>query len=508
MSDIISISKPKKENLDYVDFVVKNSNNDKFSMMKRISPFLAFLFLLTIGIPYVAFGQSYRPFSTGNMYRFDSPSGFYSIKVDSATEVGTDSAFWFNKIVVAVSDSFPGNNCGYPAMQGPAYSYGNENLLGTKMLEKGNGQFQFIAETGDTIFIHTQVPIMSNWNFLSDSSLTAMISSRTLESFYGTTDSVITISISDGQELRISKNYGVLTIHNLNAYWSGAPITVYQQRSLPSKPSYLAFYDFEVGDQFGFFQGAILTGASYWTEYHDGFEVLSRQDFPNGDSVGYSAARSQRQRGAHPNWILFDTVLATDTITWMFRRATQRFLELGTMDQYGGTLLRQEYTSTNFHDRETFAFTRYALDTCNKTLNWAVDGGNAQHYTIGLGETLEGWYGNADVERILTCYVKQTDSVTPCAIPLVEIPEPQPNALLFKIYPNPFTEFTTLQFANARGLRYDLTVTNMTGQLVRNIKNIAGDHITIERGELPPGMYFFALKSADGHGGTGKLLVK
>lgn len=477
--------------------------------MKRTSHFLRLLLLfLTMSLSYAAFGQNYRPFSTGNIYRYDSPAGFYSIKIDSVTEVATDSTFWFNKIVVAVSDSFPGNNCGYPAMQGPLYSYGNENLLGTKMLEKVNGEFQFIAETGDTIFIQTDVPLLSSWTFLSDSSLTAMISSRTLESFYGTTDSVVTISISDGQELRLSKNYGVLTVHNFDAYWSGAPITVYQQRSLPSKPNYLAFYDFEVGDQFGFFQAAAVIGTSYWTEYHDGFEVLSRQDYPNGDSIGYSVARSLRRRGMLPNWIPFDTVMPTDTVAWMFRRATERFLELGTLDQFEGRLLRQEHPSTRFNGRETFAFTRYILDTCNQTLNWYVDGGNGQHYTLGLGQTLNGIYANVDWERELTCYVKQTDSVAPCAIPLVDILEPQTNTLLFEIYPNPFTEFTTLQFTNARGLRHDLTVTNMTGQVVRKITNIVGDHIILERGELPSGLYFFVLKSADGHAGTGKLLVK
>ncbi len=137
-----------------------------------------------------------------------------------------------------------------------------------------------------------------------------------------------------------------------------------------------------------------------------------------------------------------------------------------------------------------------------------MDGGNGQHYTIGLGQTLDGTYANVDRERKLTCYVKQTDSVTPCAIPLVDIPEPQANELASKIFPNPFTEFTTLQFANPRGLRHNLTVTNMTGQVVRKVTEIVGDHILLERGELPTGVYFYALKSADGQDGTGKLLVK
>jgi hypothetical protein len=486
----------------------KNLNNHQFRIMKRTSHLLLLLLLLTVGLLNAAFGQNYRPFSNGNIYRFDSPSGFYSIKVDSATAVAADSAFWFNKIVVAVPDTFPGNNCGYPSWQGPAYSYGNENVLGTKMLEKANGEFQFIAETGDTIFIQTQVPLLSSWTFLSDSSLTAMISSRTLETFHGQVDSVLTISISNGEELRISKNYGLLTVHNFNAYWSSAPVTVYQQRSLPAKPNYLDFYDFEIGDQFRFFESSAILGSPGWTHYHDGFEVLSRQDYPNGDSIGYSVARSLRRRGELPNSIPFDSVMPTDTITWMFHRDTRQFLELGTLDQFEGRLLRQEYPSIPFNGRETFSFTRYVLDTCNQTLNWYVDGGNGQHYTIGLGQTLEGTYANVDRERELTCYVKQTDSVAPCAIPLVNIPEPQANEMALNISPNPFTESTTLQFANPRGLRHNLTVTNMTGQVVRKVTEIVGDHILLERGELPPGLYFYVLKSADGHAGTGKLLVK
>ena len=80
--------------------------------------------------------------------------------------------------------------------------------------------------------------------------------------------------------------------------------------------------------------------------------------------------------------------------------------------------------------------------------------------------------------------------------------------MALNIFPNPFTESTTLQFANPRGLRHVLTVSNMTGQVVQEITEIVGDHILLERGELPSGLYFFVLKSADGHAGTGKLLVK
>jgi hypothetical protein len=60
------------------------------------------------------------------------------------------------------------------------------------------------------------------------------------------------------------------------------------------------------------------------------------------------------------------------------------------------------------------------------------------------------------------------------------------------VYPNPFSEQTTLQsdyfLKNAT-----MTVCNMQGQVVKEIKNISDQTFTLFRDNLPSGLYFIQM---------------
>jgi len=68
----------------------------------------------------------------------------------------------------------------------------------------------------------------------------------------------------------------------------------------------------------------------------------------------------------------------------------------------------------------------------------------------------------------------------------------QSSSFLLSIYPNPFSTQTVLQtdilFHNAT-----LTVYNCFGQTVKEIKNISGQTVTLQRDNLPIGLYFIQL---------------
>ena len=61
-----------------------------------------------------------------------------------------------------------------------------------------------------------------------------------------------------------------------------------------------------------------------------------------------------------------------------------------------------------------------------------------------------------------------------------------------KFYPNPFLSTTTLQF-NKSINNATLTIYNSIGHLVKQIKNITGQIFTINRDNLPSGVYFTRL---------------
>jgi hypothetical protein len=75
-----------------------------------------------------------------------------------------------------------------------------------------------------------------------------------------------------------------------------------------------------------------------------------------------------------------------------------------------------------------------------------------------------------------------------------------------KVYPNPFAQSTTLEFTRNPGQQFELQVTNLAGQVVRDYGKVVGNRVTIARGELPAGLYLYHLKGNVVQ--TGKLMVK
>ena len=80
------------------------------------------------------------------------------------------------------------------------------------------------------------------------------------------------------------------------------------------------------------------------------------------------------------------------------------------------------------------------------------------------------------------------------------------NNNLFSIFPNPFSSTTTLRtdknFKDAT-----LIVYNLFGQEVKEMKNISGQSITLQRDNLPSGLYFIRLMQDNKIIATDKLVV-
>ena len=76
-----------------------------------------------------------------------------------------------------------------------------------------------------------------------------------------------------------------------------------------------------------------------------------------------------------------------------------------------------------------------------------------------------------------------------------------------KIQPNPFTQTTTISFANPNRENYTLLISDLAGRTLKQIKEIRTENIEIDRRELVNGIYYFQLvgeiKTI-----TGKLVVQ
>jgi V8-like Glu-specific endopeptidase len=91
---------------------------------------------------------------------------------------------------------------------------------------------------------------------------------------------------------------------------------------------------------------------------------------------------------------------------------------------------------------------------------------------------------------------------------LVSVAAAAQPTILLQAYPNPFSEQTTVRFANPTHIAHRLRLCDMQGRVVMTIDGIRDQGITLDRGNLASGMYFFQLLAGEQLRGSGKVVVE
>jgi hypothetical protein len=65
----------------------------------------------------------------------------------------------------------------------------------------------------------------------------------------------------------------------------------------------------------------------------------------------------------------------------------------------------------------------------------------------------------------------------------------------FKVYPNPFSEYATVEFSNPKHSNHKMTLYNILGKKVLEMNNVTSDKIILKRGTLKSGIYLIELRS-------------
>ncbi len=76
----------------------------------------------------------------------------------------------------------------------------------------------------------------------------------------------------------------------------------------------------------------------------------------------------------------------------------------------------------------------------------------------------------------------------------------------FKIYPNPFSENTTIEFSNPKHSNYKMVLYNILGKKVLEMNNVTSDKIILKRGSLKSGIYLIELRGEQTY--YSKLIVE
>lgn len=147
--------------------------------------------------------------------------------------------------------------------------------------------------------------------------------------------------------------------------------------------------------------------------------------------------------------------------------------------------------------------------TANGTENFVTignfkDGANTDTLKVAGGSKNPGqsdWYtGYYYVDDVCV----STDSMTCFGTVGINEVSDSPN---FKIFPNPFSNKTTLEFNNPYGGNCSLQLFNFKGQPVKFINNINSNKVIIDRDDLVSGLYFFHLYCDKKLIAKGKLTV-
>lgn len=76
----------------------------------------------------------------------------------------------------------------------------------------------------------------------------------------------------------------------------------------------------------------------------------------------------------------------------------------------------------------------------------------------------------------------------------------------FKLFPNPATDFTTLEFQH-NGMR-TISITNVLGRVVRTYSDHSESSLKIEKNELSTGVYFISVSNSENKITTSKLIIQ
>jgi hypothetical protein len=384
-----------------------------------------------------------------------------------------------------------------------------EHDLGAYVIEQPGGLFEFHSpSTGDTIFLHTQMPLNTAWIFRSDSTITAQITQRQQVNLFGTTpDSVLVIGLSDGNEIRLSQNHGMTLFPSFSAYFKGDSLEHCSITEAPQVRTIRDIYGWNPGDHFGTYEWK-NNGRNYYTH----FEVLSATVSPDGNDLTFSLDR--RLVDIFPD---VDTTETLDTVSFSISSATHPWLLLGSHEYYREDslllkLVNRIYADSNYSDLPTVRI---------ENLWWAGNGANFgfntwydnSQYTESLGLNGERWWqlmGGSYTQYTLECYEIGNYAKLPCRdldalVTSVEGPIADQSNIL--IYPNPSHGDFVVEWEQTSARQLRCAIYDLQGRQVwENPSILAGrkEQIELKTG-LTAGIYILSLE--DGGGWIRKKIV-
>ncbi|MCD4663878.1 MAG: T9SS type A sorting domain-containing protein [Bacteroidales bacterium] len=488
--------------------------------------------LILVLIISVLSAQNWSPILVNEKMNYkhsDSNYISHTIWVDSAFATESDSVYYLNRIVKDV----PGN---------PEIALRNQpQFLMEFMVKQIYGIYSFHYPYD--YFLSTNLPVGASWTFDLTNNIEAEITAYIVEEIFGIMDSVEVISLSDGNEIRLSKNFGILKFPDFEngGYFElvGIQNTAYGE----SFPDFWDIYNFEVGDVFQYYIEQASTDPNI--EDHITSKITINVKEINNNSYFYSYNEIYYRISYYTGgpldtsiYIFSDTIIFIDSLDHPANISPNQIYFLH--DSYSGygtgrvltlpniyidqdtDVLYKEYGIKepgycNWPDNVFYEFDIYC-DTIYKYEFISLIDYPAFLKGIGYGSSLgevfsnEGFFEYFKVKK-LEGYIKEGDTVgtiTPDSLLLVGVESQKyKKSGNFVIYPNPVDEWLNIRQKNLYyAYNYNIEIWNQYGQLVREEKNIQSLHYTMNIAELKAGVYFYMIREKGEIIQQGKLIIK
>ena len=449
-------------------------------------------------------GQNYRPFMPNTIpiftcqYNFYTPqaeeSGLYSLRVWNGYQRGDDSIFTFNRVTSRRANTVD-------------YYNNQDNVFGRELIEKAGGIYQFATSDSDTFLLKTLEPIQSSWTYNIKTGITAKIIDRKTENIFDAiTDSVIHIKLSDGNDIFLSQNYGLIKakpliiVHGYGSYATGYfELVGIENRGLgEAPPRFGRMLDIQVGEVFITNKTINYWGGSFYDIYTKR-KVASRSYNTSTSTLDLTFEEEElnilhKNIPGVPNDTTYTKTFSSETYSKSSYTPelslSNETLPFGFLYYLSGPFISKKWNGRMFYWVAEYLGT----DSTGKLIGY-IEGINQFAFVEGVGIVNGSFYdSNPEVYRDirLECYQKLTDSVGDCGSydALITHNELLP-AYELNIYPNPAQNDIHIEHSNLTG-KVEILLLDLTGKMVLR-KKYSAPITRLFIANLPTGLYILKL---------------
>jgi hypothetical protein len=468
-------------------------------------------------------GAAWRPFRVGQTYYYETnqtPPQLETVRLAGAQTIGTDSVYRFASFYrpVTSADTFQ-TTCLPPWI--PMFKPDTNTPLGAQMEVELSGDYVLRLTTGVAVRIRPgSLPVGASWVFCANPAITATVVTREVQPVGAAQvpDSVAVVALSNGGQLVLSKQFGLLNAPDLRTLTAAAPIALelltIPERGLGALPRNTPI-DWQPGDSVIWSESGPSICQSGWsvTRYLSRRVSANRDTIYHGGTIQYASITYGANCSGGRNVYVSPPMPFTRS-TYVGNGGDQIGHLLGqvalpgqpTMSSGQGFVNQGAYYvpigPLNCLGGWRFRYSAYLqLDTCRNALAGGIDFGQNIETLDGFGVISsrgvwgdEGnvvWYrsGNQTCGSIQG-FPRSELLATPALLPAERV----------QLFPNPATTTARLNLTGTKGGALNLTATDALGRRVwQHTQTIGPDaDLVLPTASWAPGVYYVRVALPEG----------